>query len=98
MPGDKIEKVHWAFGGGGNAECDRLETLWANVPHLDRVCKTDDDCIVIVSDGNCINLPLSKAAAARKQYSKAPCGNPASGACAGHPNVPKCSGGCCGLK
>jgi len=97
MPGDKVEKVHWAFGQG-NAECDRLETLWANIPHLDRVCKTDDDCTVVTTDGNCINLPLSKVAAARKQYSKTPCGNPVSGACAGHPNAPKCSGGCCAVK
>jgi hypothetical protein len=93
MPGDKIEKLHWSYGH--DAECDRLETLWANVPHADLICKTDDDCTVVSTDGNCINLPLSKTAAARKQYSKAPCGNPVSGACPGDRNAPKCSGGCC---
>jgi hypothetical protein len=97
MPGDKIEKLRWSFGQG-NAECDRLETLWANVPQADLVCNSDADCTVVSTDGNCINLPLSKTAAAGKQYSKAPCGNPVSGACAGHANVPKCVAGCCGAQ
>ena len=97
MPGEKIEKLRWRFGND-NAECDRLETLWANVPHADLACKTDDDCTVVSTDGNCVNLPLSKGAAARTEYLKPPCGNPASGACAGHPNVPRCRGGCCGVE
>src|SRR5688572_17925604 len=50
MPGDKIEKLRWFQGQ--DAECDRLETLWANVRHSDLVCKTDADCTVITTDGN----------------------------------------------
>jgi hypothetical protein len=93
VPGENAEKVRWRHGN--NTECDRLETVWANVPQADLACKTDADCTVVTSDGNCINLPISKKAAARKTYQRAPCGNPASGACAGHRNVPKCHEGCC---
>lgn len=96
MPGQKIEKVPWRFGSG-NAECDRLETLWANVPRPDLACKSDSDCTIVSTDGNCINLPLSKKAAAKKEYQKAPCGNPASGACAGGKRVARCEAGCCGV-
>jgi hypothetical protein len=97
MPGQKIERVPWRFGSG-NAECDRLETLWANVPQADLACKSDADCTIVSTDGNCINLPLSKKAAAKKEYQKAPCGNPASGACAGRAIAPKCEAGCCGVR
>jgi hypothetical protein len=96
MPGQKIEKVPWRFGSG-NAECDRLETLWANVPQPDLACNSDADCTVVSTDGNCINLPLSKKAAAKKEYQKAPCGNPASGACATQHVAARCEAGCCGV-
>ena len=92
--GQPIERAHWAHGQG-NAHCDELETRWANVPHADRACKSDDECTVKVSDGNCILLPLTKNAAVRPEYQEAPCGNPMSGACVGRPIVARCASGCC---
>ena len=81
--------------GSGNARCDALETLWANVPHADRACHSDDECTVIASDGNCILLPLTKVAARRAEYRTPPCGNPMSGACPGGGVAPRCVDGCC---
>src|SRR5208283_3359755 len=66
-PGERIERVPWGHGRG-NAKCDALETLWANVPHADRACHSDDECTVVSSDGNCIRLPLTKVAAGRAEY------------------------------
>jgi hypothetical protein len=93
-PGERIEQVTWAHGSG-NATCDALETIWANVPHADRACHSDNECTVIVSDGNCIRLPLTKKAVTRVEYKTPPCGNPMSGACPGRVASPRCVSGCC---
>jgi hypothetical protein len=39
--GDRIERVPWPHGSG-NAKCDALETLWANVPHADRAPRPNE--------------------------------------------------------
>lgn len=94
--GQPVQTVRWAHGSG-NAQCDALETHWAseNIPHADRACRAGDDCTVISSDGNCIQLPLTKTAAKRREYQTPPCGNPMSGACPGGRNAAKCENGCC---
>jgi len=94
LPGDAIERVPWPHGSD-NAHCDELETRWANVPHQDRACHSDDECTLVISDGNCIVLPLTKKAAARPEYREAPCGNPMSGACVERPIKARCLEGCC---
>jgi type IV secretory pathway VirB10-like protein len=95
--GDRIEHVPWPHGSG-NAKCDALETLWANVPNADLTCSSDDECTIISSDGNCILLPLTRSAAARAEYKTPPCGNPMSGACPGGRVIPRCVGGCCAAR
>jgi hypothetical protein len=97
MPGERIERVTWAHGNG-DAKCDALETRWANVPHRDRACRSDDECIVIAADGNCILLPLTKKAATRAEYQTPPCGNPRSGACPGGRSAARCVDGCCAAR
>jgi hypothetical protein len=80
-----------------DATCNQRETTWANVPHNDRVCASDADCVVALHNANCDAFPLAKSAATRKEYAQGPCGNPAQGMCAGAVPAAKCVAGCCNL-
>jgi len=82
---------------GYDASCDTRQTTWANVPHEHRTCSTDADCVVVLFNANCDQLPLAKSAASRNEYSEGPCSNPAQGMCAGAVPAAKCASGCCNL-
>lgn len=88
-PGDL---PHWM----SSPTCRAIARTWSTVPHEDRVCATNADCVVV---GNgCWEQPLNRAAAAKKRYQDHPCGNPAAGACANTPVEAVCRGGCCVLE
>ncbi|MBI4700002.1 MAG: hypothetical protein HY744_02360 [Deltaproteobacteria bacterium] len=82
-------------GGVGSTDCDRLETVWGNVPHEHRACQADADCVVVTGNGNCFSAVLSRRAAGLPDYREFTCVNPLSGACAGVPQHAECAAGCC---
>ncbi|HVU03680.1 MAG TPA: hypothetical protein VHE30_18100 [Polyangiaceae bacterium] len=96
LPNEPVHAERWPYGK--DAACDRAATVWANVPHEDRACRTDEDCTVVSGDGNCINLAIAKRAASRPEYAQTPCGNPASGACPGGRATARCQAGCCAVR
>jgi hypothetical protein len=73
--------------------CDAALTAWANVPHGDRVCRTDADCTVV--SGSCFTGVIAKHAASR--YVPA-CSPPGAGACSGGAPPVRCQAGCCVLE
>jgi hypothetical protein len=95
LPSEPIEKLTTSWGP--HPKCDDLATRWANVPHEDRVCEADSDCVAHTSDGHCWNDALNAKASKKPAYKEYPCGNPASGACGGPKgdHHAKCDGGCC---
>jgi hypothetical protein len=100
LPSEPFEPQAWGhnIGSAGDvARCDRAATIWANVPHADRVCQSDADCVPIVANGNCFRDALNRSGAAKPLYRATPCGNPAAGACAGPRDgwKTRCYRGCC---
>jgi hypothetical protein len=70
--------------------------VWANVPHGDRACTSDDECRAL-GDGSCFDAALNVGGAAKPEYATFPCGNPAAGACARARASARCAQGCCEL-
>ncbi len=94
LPSQPIAKKSWRYGGGTpNPECDGAETVWANVPHGDRACHVDTDCVVI--DRGCFVTALNQLGASKPAYEATPCGHPAAGACAQREHHATCQAGCC---
>lgn len=81
----------WAHGRSDL--CDAALTTWSNVPHVDRTCASDADCVVVA--GDCFADALNRGAKAKAKYTQLPCANPASGACAPWVAAARCRQGCC---
>lgn len=80
---------------GPHPYCDRVMTTWANVPHADRVCQRDADCVL--REGSCFHSVLNRQASTKVEYRQTNCVNPASGDCARISMRAQCVRGCCQL-
>lgn len=93
--GSPVVRQTWRHGRSNL--CDAALTTWSNVPHADRACATDADCVLVA--GSCFVDALNRAARAKVKYGQLPCVDPVTPADAG-PCVPwdadaRCRAGCC---
>ncbi len=86
-----VVRQRWPHGSSDL--CDAALTTWFNVPHADRSCTSDADCVLVA--GSCFVDTLNRAAKAKVKYSQLPCANPAAGACTPWDAEARCRGGCC---
>ncbi len=73
--------------------CDAAGTNWFNVPHEDRACAVDAECVVV--SGSCFVDALNVVAKAKLKYAQLPCANPAQGECQPWVSEARCRSGCC---
>lgn len=89
--GSPVVRQTWTHGRSDL--CDAALTTWFNVPHADRACASDADCVVVA--GTCFVDALNRAAKAKAKYGQLPCADPAGGACVPWDAAARCSAGCC---
>jgi hypothetical protein len=92
-PAPRCETI--AYGGyTGDARCAAL--AMRPILGADRVCATDDDCVVLLNSAACEGRSVASAHAARYTALPHSCVPPTAGPC--NPAIAYCSHGCCATR